>query len=123
RRSTVGSQEDSNSSAGSGVPWRRTVFFSALGDSLIAHVERLFELHQDQEGRTKLDRLTSRLERARRKGREDIAAQLEAELWCPPRPPALDYIFTAWRRIRDRTPSGFNGPAPINYPAVQAFCA
>lgn len=43
-------------------------------------------------------------------------------MWCPPRPLALDYIFSAWRRIRDRTSSGFSGPAPIDYPTVRAFC-
>lgn len=28
----------------------------------------------------------------------------------------------AWQRIRDRTPSGFNGPDPIDYLTVRAFC-
>lgn len=61
------------------------------------------------------------MERALRKNRQDIAAELQAELDCPPFPLALNYVWQAWVRLRRRTPVGFNGPNPITIEAIDAF--
>lgn len=51
-----------------------------------------------------------------------MAAELEAELDCPPFPSEVGHIWTAWRRIRVRKAGGFNGPAPIEWVDIDAFC-
>lgn len=77
---------------------------------------------QDQEGRTRLDRLESRLERAIRKGRADVVAELEAELETPPFPIEISHVWSAWTRLRNRKAGGFAGPAPLEWPDIDAFC-
>src|SRR5690606_37890260 len=85
---------------------RRPVFYEALGDSLEAYAERHFHLTQMVEGRTRLDRLESRLERAYRKGRMDVAEELEAALALPPFPAALSHVWACWWRLRRRKAIG-----------------
>lgn len=65
--------------------------------------------------------MESRLERAVRKNRLDIAAQLESDLSTPPFPLALTYVWRAWARMRRRKAGGFNGPSPIEWPDIDAF--
>lgn len=104
-----------------GVPGFGELFYAALGEQLTEFAERSFELDRDEEGRTRRDRLTSRLERAIRKNRPDVAAELEAELWCPPFPVALNYVWRAWVRLRRRIGAGMNGPQPITWADIDAF--
>lgn len=78
-------------------------------------------MSQDIEGRTRRDRLESRLERAIRKGRSDIAAGLEFELATPPFPIGLLPVWNAWSRIRNRKGPGMMGPAPIEWPDIDSF--
>lgn len=46
--------------------------------------------------------------------------EYEAELSCPELPPALDYLWKIYRRLRRRTGNGF-GLTPIEWPAIDAF--
>lgn len=48
-------------------------------------------------------------------------ADLEAELRMPPFPRPLGYLWRAYLRLRRRTPAGFNGPQPVEWPAIEAF--
>ncbi|WP_420844794.1 phage tail assembly chaperone [Jiella avicenniae] len=47
--------------------------------------------------------------------------ELEAALHVPPIPSALEYLWAAYHRIRRRKAWGFNGPAPIEWPDIDAF--
>lgn len=89
---------------------------------MIGYAERSFVLDRYEEGRTRRDRLSSKIDRAVRKGKMDVAAQLEAELDCPPFPMALNYIWQSWARIRRRKSQGMSGPNPIEWPDIDAFC-
>jgi hypothetical protein len=62
----------------------------------------------------------SRLERAERKGRDDVAAVLAADLAIPDCPP-LQYLWSMWARLRNRQPPGFGGPGPIAWVDIAAF--
>lgn len=50
-----------------------------------------------------------------------MAAQLQADLECPPFPLALSYVWQAWVRLRRRKAGGFSGPNPIEWPDIDAF--
>lgn len=56
-----------------------------------------------------------------RKGRQDVVAELEAELETPLFPVEVSYVWTAWVRLRRRMASGMNGPNPIGWVEVDAF--
>lgn len=56
-----------------------------------------------------------------RKGREDIAADIEAQLSTPPFPAALTYVWHAWTRLRRRLAPGANGAAPFTWAELDAF--
>lgn len=63
------------------------------------------------------------LERAYQSGRDrskDIAAW-EAELACPPLPPELLYLWTAYNRIRRRTGGSGFGLSPIEGADVESY--
>ena len=47
-------------------------------------------------------------------------ARYEAELVVPPFPKALHYLWAAYHRLRRRKGGGF-GPAPIEWPDIDAF--
>ncbi|WP_247460252.1 hypothetical protein [Bradyrhizobium sp. 153] len=57
------------------------------------------------------------IERARDPKRR---AEYEAELFCPPCPPALAHIWNAFARLGARRASGF-GTAPISFLEIEAF--
>lgn len=40
----------------------------------------------------------------------------------PPFPVALEYLWSAFNRIRRRKGSGTGGPMPIEWPDIDAFC-
>lgn len=65
--------------------------------------------------------MESRLERAIRKNRPDIVAELETELDTPPFPVAVSYIWDAWQRLRSRKGPGFSGHLPIEWSDIDAF--
>jgi hypothetical protein len=43
-------------------------------------------------------------------------------LETPPFPVALRYLWDVYHRIRGRKAPGFNGPSPIEWPDMDAFC-
>ena len=47
-------------------------------------------------------------------------ARAEQALLCPPLPPALDYLWRAFSRMRRRKGGGF-GPQPLDYADIEAF--
>lgn len=47
-------------------------------------------------------------------------AQYQEKLACPPLPPALDYLWRAYQRMRRRKGGGF-GLSPIEWPDIDAF--
>lgn len=73
------------------------------------------------EGRTRRDRLESRLARAHRKNRPDVVAELEAELATPLFPDALRHVWDIWARLRRRKAPGMSGPSPVEWPDIDAF--
>lgn len=58
------------------------------------------------------------LERARDQGRREY---YESELACPPFPIALDYLWTAFRRLARRRSSNGFGYNPISWGDIDAF--
>ncbi|WP_422366414.1 phage tail assembly chaperone [Pelagibius sp.] len=48
--------------------------------------------------------------------------ELEAQLATPPFPLAIEYLYLAWMRLRKRKGAGMTGPAPIEWPDIDAFC-
>jgi hypothetical protein len=74
-----------------------------------------------EEGRSPRDRLESFLERAERKGDWLRAQALAEELKQPPLPPALEYIWSSFLRIRARKAAGEHGPEPISWLDFDAF--
>lgn len=74
-----------------------------------------------QEGRTRRDRLESRLARAIRKNRPDIAREIEAQLVTPPFPVSLSHVWIAWARMRRRIAKSEAG-TPIGWQDIDAFC-
>ena len=74
-----------------------------------------------EEGRTRRDRLESRLERAIRKQRPDVVEELEQQLALPPFPRAAGRAWDVWGRVRNRMAAGLNGPSPIGWPDLDAF--
>lgn len=47
-------------------------------------------------------------------------AEYEAELFCPPCPPALAHVWNAFARLGARRASGF-GTSPIGFLEIEAF--
>jgi hypothetical protein len=91
------------------------------------HAERHFALSAaaDETGNQSCrEVLEQQLDRALKSGRDrskDIA-DYEAQLACPPIPPALVYLWTIFRRIRQRVGSSGFGSSPISWPDIDAFC-
>jgi hypothetical protein len=82
--------------------------------------ERHFALHaRDKHGVSYAETLTGLLDRARTAERREW---IEAELACPPRPPALDYLWRAFLRLHHRRTCG-DGPAPLAWSELSAFMA
>ncbi len=52
----------------------------------------------------------------------DIAKELEWQLRLPPFPMSAQRAWDAWQRLRRRKGAGFNGPAPIEWSDIDAFC-
>jgi hypothetical protein len=49
-------------------------------------------------------------------------AEYEAELECPPFPTSLLYLWNTFNRLRRRKGGGANGPEPISWGDLDAFC-
>ncbi|KNY18231.1 hypothetical protein AKG11_03610 [Shinella sp. SUS2] len=73
---------------------------------------------RDKDGHSLRETLQGLLERARSGGKR---AELEEQLWVPPRPEALDYLWSIYFRIRRRCSSTGLGPARITWPDIDAF--
>ncbi|WP_432757266.1 phage tail assembly chaperone [Consotaella aegiceratis] len=110
------------SDPGPGIPWRRAVFYDALGEGLRAYAERAFPLSiRDESGKSLRDRLEKRTEKAEKKGQADRAAVYANALETPPFPDPLAFVWSAYSRIRARKASGINGLDPIGWPDIDAF--
>jgi hypothetical protein len=75
-------------------------------------------------GVTKRENLERKLAQARRSKHKNAAAdvlKLEDELKVPEFPKELSYLWRIHQRLRRRTASGFNGPNPIEWRAIDAF--
>lgn len=65
--------------------------------------------------------METRLDRAYRKDRLDVAERLEEELDVPPFPDEFAQVWEAWTRVRNRKAPGLNGPVQIEWPDIDAF--
>lgn len=63
------------------------------------------------------------MERAERKGRADVAAEIREQLRCPPFPQALNYIWTAYNAMRRRKAHGHSGPNPVEWNDIAMYSA
>lgn len=89
---------------------------------MINYAERYFYLAAAENGETRHAVLLRKLDRAERRDREDRVAELQAELTMPPFPRALNYLWTAYLRLRRRKGSTDMGsPQPIEWPDIKAF--
>lgn len=61
------------------------------------------------------------LERAERKQHAGRIAELSAQLAVPPFPAALSHLWRYYWRLRRRKAGGMNGPAPVEWPDIEAF--
>lgn len=48
-------------------------------------------------------------------------AEIEAELAMPPFPASLGFVWQAYFRLRRRKAGGMAGPAPLEWPDIDAF--
>lgn len=48
-------------------------------------------------------------------------AEYQADIYCPPAPQALYYLWTAFNRLRRRKGSNGFGASPIGWPDIDAF--
>lgn len=84
-----------------------------------AFAERHFALSIiDKDGVSRREMLESVLARCRA---PDRIAFYESELFCPPPPAALNYVWRAFLRLHGRRGSNGFGPNPISWPDIDAF--
>lgn len=87
-----------------------------------AHAERHFALSApaDKDGKASYrETLQGLIARSRNPER---VAKYQAELYCPPLPKELAYLWNAFKRIRRRIGSSGFGVNPITWPDIDAFC-
>lgn len=101
------------------LPGRRSDFYEALRERLKGFAERSFALSAtDADGVSYRETLEGLLSRS---VSPEKRAGYEAELACPPCPPAAAYLWQAFVRLHGRRGSSGMGVDPITWSDLDAF--